>query len=252
MIFIDQAKKERQLESMLAEQLRQCIGVTIKELVDAAREGIESKLLPPVDPSKSFKVAKREFLKHYLDLCLLERYGNVSKLAEELEVDRKHISKLLKTVGIDAKSYRKNLPLPTLWRRQAVEETLREVFGRYESVLSQEKLTALGKKLPELAEQITAVLQPPRMNFKEAKQLFEFEYVVRLLELHDWDIMAAARAAGMSERNLYRKLAKAKQQATPKLYNLPPNCLDSMMILQKYQSYARFKKEAAQTQSKSN
>lgn len=88
------------------------------------------------------------------------------------------------------------------WRRNfeeleaLIERTLRAVPG---NAIRQEDVLA------ELSFEGAFARRAPAASLREARLRFEREYIEAVLEHHDWQMSAAARALGIERANLYRK-----------------------------------------------
>jgi two-component system nitrogen regulation response regulator NtrX len=55
----------------------------------------------PLDGDVSFKEAKKAFEKEFLKLCLQKNKGNISQTAEQVGLERSHLHKKIKNLGLE-------------------------------------------------------------------------------------------------------------------------------------------------------
>ena len=178
------------------------IGVMPADMDITDRLKKDSLLSFYVDTKKAFKLAKKQFKKHYLEKVLQIHSGNVSMSAKVAGIDRRSIHRLMTELGIVVdreKLVRENY---TGSVQEMITNALQisEVVGQ-----GQDKLMRMYKRMaPTLSREIVKEL--PSLSLDEAESEFEKRFIEKALEESKGNISATARKIGIRFETLHRKM----------------------------------------------
>jgi DNA-binding NtrC family response regulator len=155
---------------------------------------LEFLLMFPIDLSKSFKEAKKLFLKNYVNDLLTMNHGNISQAAKKACINRRHLHRIITENEIVR---RKDMIKPSEYRKENIQTILEETLSGSQNMKTVEDISELIAKTTEKS-----------VAYDEAIELFEKEYIEHALKSNDYDISRTADAIDVSERTLYRKINK--------------------------------------------
>lgn len=199
---------EEKVKPIVADAMQKFLGVTISEIEhDISGKLKRSPLLDyDVDVSIQFKKAKLDFKKYYLTRLLQNHFGNVSEVARISGLDRRSIHRLITTLKIDVRHYRKEMLRSEYVKQEAVTGIIQQTLDNYKSSLNPQKLDLLYRFAPTLSKDIVAELPEAPLTMDMAEAEFEKKYFTKALHLFNNNISKTARAVGIRYETLHRKL----------------------------------------------
>ena len=188
------------MTSLIEKTVKKYTGEVIPELKTI---NLESRLLFTIDLSKPFKEAKKEFLRCYLNDLLTLSLGNISLAAKKANLHRRHLHRIINELHIDPSNHRKELIKPSQYLKENVHNIIED---RLSNFVESENLKTVYSHLEDISEVIASEMD--EVSYYEALQLFEKEYIEKVLKDNNYDISKSAEVMDLSERTLYRKINK--------------------------------------------
>ena len=203
---LEAALKEK-VEPLLEEAMENQLGITIPkieaDITDKLRQPLLNVYLPSGLPFvKAKKIFKREFLKREL----FEHQGNISELAERLDLDRRSIHRTIKDLGIRIKAIREKDP--SHYREEMVDLTIRSTLEQYKEILQPKKMEQLYEEIPKLSRNIARFLPHEDLTWKQAESEFEKQFLEQALKDNNWNVGETARKIRIRAETLSRKVRK--------------------------------------------
>jgi DNA-binding NtrC family response regulator len=192
------------ISSVVEKALRKHISEDIPDLKYNLSNNLEFRLFFPANYSKSFKEAKKIFLKNYLNDLLILSLGNVSLAAKKAHIHRRQFHRILNELEINPGLHRKELIKPVEYMRENIHTILEETLA---GLNKDEKIKTIYSNLPDISEVISKNMEE-NFSYEEAIDLFEKEFISNALKENKYDISKTAENMDISERTLYRKISK--------------------------------------------
>ncbi len=201
---------KKKINFLVDEAMQKFLGVTINEIGKDITDKIEKNPLLRfnVNTALKFKTAKKIFKKDFITKVIQTSYGNISEVAKKLGVDRRSIHRAVKELRIDVKKCREIMLKPSYYRKEAVDNILRDTLSQYKSILRPSKLQQVYKNVPHLSKDIAETLPPILMTLKEAEQEFEKQYLSKALKEAKGSITKTAKKIGLRYETIIRKMKK--------------------------------------------
>lgn len=201
---------KKKVEPLLDKSMHKILGVTISEFGKDISDKIERNPLISynIDTSLDFKTAKKMFKKQFLKKMLQIHLGNVSEVAKVVGLDRRSIHRAINRLDIDIDKIRKDMIKAEYYKKEAVEDILKDTLDSYKSVLQESKLEDMYKNVDKLSSDIAHALPTVDMSWKEAEKNFEKEYLKKALKENKGNVSKTARQIGIRYETLHRKLKK--------------------------------------------
>jgi DNA-binding NtrC family response regulator len=199
---------EERVKPLVADAMQKFLGVTVSEIEhDISGKLKRSPLLDyDVNVAISFKQSKLDFKKYYLTRLLQNHFGNVSEVARIAGLDRRSIHRLITSLKIDIRRFRKELLRGEYVKQEAVKDIIQETLDNYKTSLNPQKLELLYRFAPALSKDIVAELPEAPLTLNQAEEEFEKKYFTKALHLFNNNISKTARAIGIRYETLHRKL----------------------------------------------
>jgi len=180
------------------------IGVMPADMDITDRLKKDSLLSFYVDTKKNFKLAKKQFKKHYLEKVLQIHSGNVSTSAKVAGIDRRSIHRLMTELGIVVDREKLVKENYTGSVQEMITDALQlesaEVVGK-----EQDRFMRMYKRIaPTLSREIVKEL--PSLSLDEAEAEFEKRFIEKALGEQEGNISATARKIGLRFETLHRKM----------------------------------------------
>ena len=180
------------------------IGVMPADMDITDRLKKDSLLSFYVDTKKNFKLAKKQFKKHYLEKVLQIHSGNVSTSAKVAGIDRRSIHRLMTELGIVVDREKLVKENYTGSVQEMITDALQlesaEVVGK-----EQDRFMRMYKRIaPTLSREIVKEL--PSLSLDEAEAEFEKRFIEKALGEQEGNISATARKIGLRFETLQRKM----------------------------------------------
>ncbi|MBU0758434.1 MAG: hypothetical protein KKF44_10275, partial [Nanoarchaeota archaeon] len=182
---------------------------SIEKLNKNISSNLEFRLIFNIDFAKDFKSAKREFLKNYFVDLVVMNLGNITKVAESAKIARRHAHRKINELDIDVTDKRKQLLKPEYYIKMNVREVIDTAIEDLKDRADPGYITYLNHNIDELSRLIKENHADP-LSYEEAVDIFEREYLKRVIEDSRFDIKMTAKMTGLSPRTIYRKILKLK------------------------------------------
>lgn len=175
----------------------------LPELKENLSTNLEFRLIFPVDLSKPFKIAKKDFIKNYLNDLLTLSLGNITIAAKKAHLHRRHLHRIINEFEIDPSAHRKELLKPAQYLKKNVHNIIELSLSNF---IQDDNIKAVYSNLEDISEIIAANMD--EVSYDEAIELFEKEYIEKVLKNTNYNITKTAETMDISERTLYRKISK--------------------------------------------
>lgn len=196
------------IEPLITETTKQAIGVTVEELNKTLIDKIAMMPLHPLDVNTSlpYKKAKKLFRKRFFTQLIETHYGNVSDVAKITGIDRRTIHRIIKELDVDVSRIRQHLLNPDHYMKIALDVTVRGALEKYKPILNPDKIEKVYRDLPRLESEVLASLPKTEMTYKEAEEVFDRQYLAKVLKENKFNVSLTARKIGLRYETLHRKL----------------------------------------------
>ncbi len=194
----------------VSESLRRVLGITIKELnEDISKRLVKGPLLGiRVEHNMPYKEAKRRFRQEYLARMLNQNYGNVSRVAELVGMDRRSLHRIIQEAEIDVDKIRSDMLKPQYVKETWVKDMIGDILKGYSEVLHPKKLEMFYENAAALSKDLLSELPPGNMTMKDAEEEFDRLYLEKALISTNYDLQLAAQKVGLRYETLLRKAKK--------------------------------------------
>lgn len=189
--------------SLIEKVIKKYTREDLPELKENISISLESRLLFTIDLTKPFKVAKKEFLRNYLNDLLTLSLGNISLAAKKANLHRRHLHRIINELEIDPNLHKKELLKPSQYLKESVHTIIEVSLSNF---IESENIKAVYLNLDDISEVIAANMD--EVSYNQALQLFEKEYIEKVLKENNDNISKTAGIMDISERTLYRKINK--------------------------------------------
>lgn len=205
--YATEGQKEDSQE-LIHSLLKEYVGVNIQELQDDITKKLhENPIIDySIEHATDLKTAKRIFKIRYLKKMLRLHYGNVSVVADTLDINRKTIHRLIDDDEIQ--QIRDEMQRPYEIKREAFTTALQSALDNYKEILHPDKLNSIYGRLPELTEELTDEFQINPLPLTDAELAFEKQYIITELKQHDYNLKKTANSLGIRYETLLRKIKK--------------------------------------------
>ena len=202
----------QKIKPMLDEAMHRALGITVSEIESDISDKIKhnTSLEVSLDISIGFKKAKEQFKKHYVKQLLEGNFGNITRVAELAELDRRSIHRLVTQFKIDVPKFRQDMLKSSYLRQVAVQNIIEDTLDAYKGVLHPAKLETMYKQIPELSRDIIKELPEQTLTLRESEEEFEKLFLEKALRLHNHNQQETAKAIGLRYETLHRKLKVLK------------------------------------------
>jgi len=212
--------KDKKLEEKIAikpiidEAMHKFLGVTIDEMSEDITEKLKRSPLIDfeINTRLSFKKAKKEFLRKYLQKLLQINYGNISEVARIADVNRRSIHRIIKGGYIDVSRIRKEMAKAYDIKQGAVSTIIEDVLDSYKEVIHPEKINEVYKHIGDVSKDILESLPERQLSLKEAEEEFERSFIKKALAENGNNITKTARKIGLRYETQQRKMKRLGSQ----------------------------------------
>ncbi|MBI4144336.1 hypothetical protein HY486_03755 [Candidatus Woesearchaeota archaeon] len=196
---------EARVKPLVSSAVQKYIGIHLNELEQDVSDRLKKPLISfPVDTSKSFKEARKDFRKEFLSALLQKHLGNVSEAASVAGLKRETIHRLIKNLGIDADELREH-PAKSYEQEGLVKEAIQQTVEQYKPAIHPSRFRTLYEKIPDLSRQIAKEL-PEEWELDIAEKEWEKRFIAQALKENNNNISQTARAIGIRFETLHRKI----------------------------------------------
>lgn len=202
-------KKDKDIMSIVEATMQKFLGVSIDELSKDLSTELEKPFIPLlVDPSLSFKEAKKRFREGFTASVLRKNYGNISEAAKLLGVDRRSIHRLVKDARINVNKIREDMPKPYIIKQREISAIIEDVLGNYRQVIHPEKLREMYRQVSVISDDLLKEIPEKSPTMKEAEEHFERDFIRKSLDANKGSVTKTARALGLRYETLHRKIKR--------------------------------------------
>jgi len=193
-------KRKEQLAPTVKETMSSMLGVNIDQInEDISNKLVEGNFDFDINLKLGFKKAKEEFKKEFLIRLLQHINGNISEAARISGLDRRSIHRLIKKYNLDVDDSRQ---LPYKFNE---DKKIEYITGIISETLDKYDLTRGRYHVnEETSRQISSKLPSFRLNFDEAIDLFEKEFIKKALKEYGSQ-KETAKQIGLRYETLHKK-----------------------------------------------
>jgi len=195
-----------ELNSIVEDSLKKHAGISIRELNKTITQTLENRLSFSIILPISYKAAKKIFQKSYFQELLTLNHGNISKAAERAGLNRRQIHRICNGAGINSKEIRSQMLKPYNYLKENIQDIVEEKIETSKNSINEADRDKVYKKIPKIADNITEFIEERISPYDEAIIAFERHYFSEILKSTDKDTKKAAKIAGLSERQILRKI----------------------------------------------
>ena len=195
---------------LVEEAMHRYLGITVSEIKGDISDKIgKSPLLSyEINTSVSFKVAKKLFKKDFITRMLHSHRGNMGLVARITGLDRRSIYRAIKEFEINIRKIKSEAIRRDHYRKEAVDNILKNTLEGYKTILKPAKLKAMYKGVGKLSSDIVKELPIVEISWKEAEREFEKAYISKVLKEVNWNISKAAKKIRLRYETLHRKIKR--------------------------------------------
>jgi DNA-binding NtrC family response regulator len=199
---------KKKLKPIIDDAMNKFLGVTIPKIEhDISYTLAKSPILDlEIDTKIGFKKAKEKFKKFYLEKMLQTNLGNISKVADLSEIDRRSIHRLIKQLKIDMSQIKGDLLEADYVKEAAVKDVIEQTLWGYRGIIKADKLKKMYREAPSISKDIVKELPEAPMTMKEAEDEFEKRFIIKALSENSMNITKTAKAIGLRFETLHRKM----------------------------------------------
>ena len=199
---------KKKVRPILDQAMHRFIGITVDEInADISDKLLKNPLLDvELDTSLSLKKARDKFRRFYLLKLLQNNFGNISKVAEIADTDRRTIHRLTSALKINVSKIRKDMLKADYIKQEAVKDIIETTLDNYKSVIKEEKLEKLYKNVSTLSKNIIRELPDEPLTLKDAEREFERRFITKALKENNDSVTKTAKKLKIRYETLHRKL----------------------------------------------
>ncbi len=200
---------EEKISPMLEKSMEDTWGISIPKI----ESDITDKLKNPksniyISTELKFNEAKKEFKKEFFKQELRLHQGNISELAENLDLDRRSVHRTVKKLNIDMDLIRHQPLSEDEFQEEQINKTIKSTLDQYKEIIQPPKIEQMYKEMESLSRNIVKILPLYKSTWKSAETMFEKEFLTHALKKTDWNIEKAAKNTGLCLETVYRKIKK--------------------------------------------
>ena len=216
---VDEKDYKLDLEKTIQEKITPLLEKSMEETWGMSIPKIESditdKLKDPqtniyISTQLKFNEAKKQFKKEFFKRELRLHQGNISELAQNLELDRRSIHRTVKELEIDMENIRHHPLSEDEFQKEQIDRTIRSTLDQYKEIIQPPKIEQMYKEVESLSRNIVKILPLYKSTWKSAETMFEKKFLARSLEKNQWNIDQVAKTIGLCPETIYRKIKKLK------------------------------------------
>ena len=198
---------QERVKPLLTRAMHEHLGITVQELGQDITDTLtKAKIFSiRIQHDISYKKAKKEFKKEFIQRLLREHAGNVQQASKSADVDRRTLHRLITEFNIESEEFRKKQQ-PDYTRKMAVQDLIQKTIEQYKTALQPERAQQFYKEAPHLSEQIIQELPEEHLTLQQAETIFEKEYIEHALTQNDWNVRSTAKNIELAEETIHRKI----------------------------------------------
>mgnify|MGYP001586641138 CR=1 FL=1 len=207
---LEEAIKEK-VSPLLEETMEKSWGITIPKIETDISDKLKNPQLEIYIPNNlSFSQAKNKFKSEFLKRELLLNQGNVSHLAKLLGIDRRSIHRVIKDLNINIEELRHIKKTKEEYQQGRIDQTIRTTLDQYKEIIQPQQMEKMYQQVSNLSRNIAKFLPLTELNWKEAQQEFEKQFISKSLEKNNGNMTKAADDLKIRIETLYRKVKKIR------------------------------------------
>ena len=173
-------------------------GITISELNKTLVQSLENRLTNPVLPLMKFKDAKKALQRAYFSELLTLNLGNISKAAQQANLNRRHIHRICTELEIDVDKIRDTMIKPSYYMTESVQEIIEENVDNFKEEIKPNKLVEIYTNLGEISKAVAQSIDTEIPTYEEVIESFEKEYFEAIFKETENNIERAAQSGARS------------------------------------------------------
>ena len=199
---------EVKIKPLLGEAMHKALGITVSEIEGDISDKLKRNPLLDIviDTKLGFKKAKELFKKHYFKSLLESNLGNVSRVADIAEVDRRSVHRVISSFKIDVPKFRREMLKSSYLKQITVQNIIENTLENYKSAIHPSKIEMMYKEIPSLSRDILKELPSQILSLHEAELEFEKLFLKKALQENANNQVKTAKAIGLRYETLHRKL----------------------------------------------
>ena len=208
---LERVMKDR-VGDIIDKEIEKYLGVKIEQINEDISDKIGNSPLVnySINTNLPFKVAKRLFKKEFITKVIQTHYCNISKVADILDVNRRSIHRIIKSLDIDINTLRNSMLRPIYYKQEMVDHVLRKVLDNYKSIIHPKKLQTMYQNVNKISENIAKELAHQEVSLSHAEELFEKEYLKKALDENNNNYSKTSKQIKLRYETLLRKIKKLK------------------------------------------
>lgn len=198
---------QEKVKPIITRAMHEHLGITVQELEKDITDTLtRTKIFNiRVRHDLTYKKAKKEFKKEFIQRLLREHSGNVQQASKSADVDRRTLHRLITEFKIESEKYRIKQQ-PDYTRKIVVQDLIQKTIEQYKTALHPEKAEHFYKEAPQLSEQIIRELPEEHLTMQQAETIFEKEYIENALTQNEWNVRNTSKSIGLAEETIHRKI----------------------------------------------
>ncbi len=191
-------------------EVNKILGVKIPKISEDISDVLSKPIISSIkiNYGATFKKAKKQFKKDYIETILESGSGNISEVARIIDVDRRSVHRIVAESKLDISKIRKETIRPEHYRIRDVNAALENVLREYKEVLHPKKLSAFYSKVPEISKDIVRMLPEKPMPLSKAIEEFEKDYLRHKLIENGFDVKKTSEKIKLRYETLLRKIKR--------------------------------------------
>ena len=209
---LEEKVKERVLP-LLEAMLSKNLGVRIPKI----ESDISDRLAEPhldlyVPATFSFRDAKKKFREQFLKRELQAHFGNISRLAVVLDVDRRSLHRAVHDLKLEVPRQQGGRQREQQGADQSlqseIDRTIRTTLDHYREIFNPQKMEQVYAEVSTLSRDIVPLIPHAEWTLREAEEEFERQFLGEALKRHQHDLRKTADSLGLRQETVYRKVKK--------------------------------------------
>ena len=209
-VDLEAAIKEKVIPA-LEETMEKSLGIRIPQIETDITDQLKKPQLEMYIPRDArFEEAKKIFRNEFLKTELKIHLGNVSQLAKTLGLDRRSVHRAIKESEIDMEEIRGQDFSAEQYQQGIIHQMIKTTLDQYKDIFQPQKMEKIYEEVPSLSRTIAQILPHQDWELKDAEQEFERQFLLRVLEENEFNVLKTATKIGLRAETLHRKIKKLR------------------------------------------
>ncbi|HIH11085.1 TPA: hypothetical protein HA241_02770 [Candidatus Woesearchaeota archaeon] len=209
-VDLEAAIKEKVIPA-LEETMEKSLGIRIPQIETDITDQLKKPQLEMYVPRDArFEEAKKIFRNEFLKTELKIHLGNVSQLAKTLGLDRRSVHRAIKESEIDMEEIRGQDFSAEQYQQGIIHQMIKTTLDQYKDIFQPQKMEKIYEEVPSLSRTIAQILPHQDWELKDAEQEFERQFLLRVLEENEFNVLKTATKIGLRAETLHRKIKKLR------------------------------------------